>query len=470
MRPWLSSRRPSGRRACARQPGLTYGLQLRLPPAQAAAKREYPGHHPVLGVPDVRAYLQQRAVMQRSLERGACPVTQLAPALDGLLSLDCKRIARLDCDDTQLAICDATTGELLRQLDLPDVPSEYCPAETGGWDPSGQYLTLLFGGVWAHDWSYSSRESCTSGLAFLNLTTGTSVVQLLPDQSSTDGRVSTKFCPTRGLVALHHLDSAGTWVFSIWDCTGSQVARAESPEPDSEDLSCHGCSWSPSGQALLLRELSSSPVAWLWQFASAEPQVVSAEHDEDESGRFTTHAWAWATPYSGPLVLGAFNCQLVFCNPGGECALVPLPSQLAACRVRLAAWGVRLLLLAHSDHALFKVYDQCDQLQLYSVHSGKLALQQVLSLPGQRRYNRVQLKLSADGELAAALSSTPSESGAVTWSLIVVQLLTGRLFETPLPADVPDLRYARLRWSTDSTAVLINGDSEPRYLCKLVDT
>ena len=417
----------------------------------------------------MRAYLRRCRVVRANLAAGACS-SQLDQS-GAIFSPDCSQLAVLG-PGSVLRVLDASSGLLQRAYELPSVPAQYCKEQPCTWSPCNQHMVLLFGRAWDDGFSTQAADPCTSGFVVLHLQSGACTVEVLPNQAGAGlrGHACAIPCTNTGLLLVQHLDSDGDIASTVYDAIGTRTASLVSSE-----VSYRACnvSWAPAGQRIAFLPVDEWSVL-LWDFAAGTPLLrVSLCVDEEAVYHY---CWTRATPFSGHALAGACWDKLVlgFVTPQAQCILAPLPD--APGRLCCAVWGLRLAVLICDQRSAQPFVN--DQLHLCSIQHGQLAVEQTITVAprsfmlalgsassvsanwAQCKQSRL-IALSPDAELAAALLQ--SESAPYSNSLAIIDLATGRMqeFECPECPDGSSLDYLEdIRWTPDSSAVLVTGEAE----------
>ena len=309
------------------------------------------------GAQCVRAYLRIQHVVQQAIVTAAPPTRPSLPfGTQGVLSPDFGKQAAMAfvASPPTLQVRDVTSGRLLRNVALPQVPAAYTREPSWGWAPGGQHLTLLFGPLWHMPWGplgYTAARSSqmVAGMVHVNLQTGAHVVNRLP-MSGGPSMARACFWQDCDLI-LVLVEQGNETTVGISDSSGTLLRSIT-------DFGSLTEAWlGPAGQAAAL--LDEDGVVWLlWDLLSGALTRVEGQQ---------VMQLAWATPFSGQAAL------LLRGHDGeGYVACLRRQQQQQVARARIddpvdgefckAVWGSRLAIVATST-----------QLHLYSLSGGTFA-------------------------------------------------------------------------------------------------
>ena len=408
---------------------------------QAAAERKHGVFHPALtGGPSVRENLRVLCTVQRNIVDGTSVTRPPMHGPLGCLSPDFSRHAMLSLGG-KLHVRDVSSGRLLHEWDLPQVPAAFCPAAGWGWDQTSQYLKLLWGKPWCRAWKPAPHSGNTAGMVHVDTWSGrTATVSLQLGGKSGQGWATAYFCPGSSLVLAHY----GDWdeedaAASIFDHNGCLLHSTEKVIGQQMPL------WARGGQAVVFR-LGDHQTWSFWDLNTGSLEWIKSSEES---------VLAWATPYTGQAAL-LLKPGIEVDTPGSSklpILVLTLPSSSENPSCCQLVWGSRLCLLA-----------DWRKMQLYSITGANaLALQQIVQPKYGRHFifsfNHL-LSLAADGSMCAALTGTPVAHKLVRRHLAVVHLASGTLREYPLQdrqlGEVLEPDDLMVSWSRDCSAVLVS--------------
>ena len=404
---------------------------------QAAARRQYPAHHPVLHTSSVRSWLCRQHAAHTTLCTGEPTTQTLNP--EGIISPDEFTAHALVGHDGQLRVWTIGSSKPTQRWPLPDVPAALLAEPTWACavQSSSCCLVVRYGGAWLRPrLPGGSTDRSVAGLVFACVSSGECCVVQLPSQTALVQRrgLQLHVCPGKGHVLVHH-DAGRQQALSVYTCQGALVNSVHFRAQADEGLQCF---WPPSGAAVAVIE-GRHATAYLWLLSS---HVVSQLH-------LAYHWAAWATPASDSLLLfnPATTARVKLCG-----ALSAQPELPAFEHALFAVWGRRLAVMT-SNPGLPDCSDQ-RKLHIYAVYGGQHRLEHtVYDREGHARFLKV-LQLSADGELCATVSEDSR------FYLAIVHLASGVMHEFQLDAMALPGRAHEIAWqisfSRDCTAVLVS--------------
>ena len=273
--------------------------------------------------------------------------------------------------------------------------------------------------------------------------------------SGAAGMAAAWFCPDRGLALVHQSKAHTPW--RAYDTQGTLVSSLAAQNL----LRVDHAAWAPAGQVVMLHR--STPTSrCLWLLDSPHPAVDCALQEPHS-------CLAWATPYSGKLLVSEPNglWHILSLSPQGG-SLLPLAlsggslvEQEALSR-GCALWGTRLVVPDVSARL-------CTSLHILSCEDGTAVLRHTLTCLGMA-FVVATLRLSACGALCAAIAGVALGAEMRACHLAVVHLSSATLRTFPLSqSEFIDAQELVVAWAPESQAILVCDDShrEVVQLCGL---
>ena len=408
---------------------------------QAAVRQDPTADRMLLYMSSIRTHLRRQHSAEASICRGAParPVNQFQLSLprDTCIGTDFTRVALLA--DGKLCVRTIWGAHLCCWSLSPEEQASIRPARAWAWDPAGKTVCVPF----------ATACPALGNVMFWDSYSGEVFNAHLRLEEHVPGHVEVHSCPTRPLVLVQRATLDGRLALTVLNFFGTNIATLEIDLRSQKRLQCTWASWGHTAVFQALATLHQCPCSALYRW---ETNTLHQGHASIEV--------AWSTPSSRPVARAMkwpWSQHLEITAAEG-CFELDLPST-PGCWV----WGSRLVVLSPAKSS---VLHGSAQLQVFAVPEGAsgtvvlapqrtFAAKETLFVPGV-------LELAPSGQLCALLTGTPAAWGGRLRKrcLGLLHLTSCKLRQYTLKnfhlADLLDGDKLQVRWSPDSSAVLVS--------------
>ena len=301
------------------------------------------------------------------------------------------------------------------------------------------FVVLCHGGAWLYRGRREASDA-QAGLCIVHPLSGSVYSVNLPAQ---EGNFQARLWVDCARLLVHHKDVGQVETFSVLSSTGQALHSLQAPV--SLRIPYVFLAPGTAGDAVMFKDLFdySSPT-WLWRFGH-ELQVLCRE---------ASCQVGWAYPAATGVAVMCGSGLVSLRGPSGQVVIPDFRPDLAT--LRQVVWGASLAVIGHSH--VRSAYLVCDTLQTYTAQEGGgMALQHAAGA-GDRYFDGDIFELSGDGRVVATFSGRLDAEGEMVLAdhLALFELSSGRLIEYSLAALESAGRWGFLRFSADSTSVLVS--------------